>query len=124
MFPIQTIRDMRHGLRALRRGRAVSVLAVLAYALGIAVTTSVFSVFYGVLLKPLPYPEPDELVLVYDVQPACATCPASWAARRSSSMSSKRATAADPGSRPARWIRPSMGRRKSSSIMARITPST
>ena len=60
------------------RGRATTVFAVLAFALGIGVTTAVFSLFYGVLLKPLPYPNPDELVMVYDTQPACPTCPASF----------------------------------------------
>lgn len=70
--------DLRHGLRTLRRGRGVTGLAVLAFALGIGVTTAVFSLFYGVLLKPLPYPDPDALVIVYDTQPACTTCPASY----------------------------------------------
>jgi putative ABC transport system permease protein len=46
--------------------------------LGIGITTAVFSLFYGVLLKPLPYPNPDELVILYDTQPACTTCPASF----------------------------------------------
>jgi putative ABC transport system permease protein len=70
--------DCRSGLRALRRGRAVTALAVLAFALGIGVTTAVFSLFYGVLIKPLPYPDPDKLVVVYGTQPACHTCPASF----------------------------------------------
>jgi predicted permease len=38
----------------------------------------VFSIFNGVLLAPLPFPDPDQLVAVYDTQPACATCPASF----------------------------------------------
>jgi hypothetical protein len=54
------------------------VFAVLAFALGIGITTAVFTLFYSVLIKPLPYPDPDRLVLVYDVQPACKTCPASF----------------------------------------------
>ena len=54
------------------------MFAVLAFALGTGMTTAVFSLFYGVLLKPLPYPNPDELVMVYDTQPACTTCPASF----------------------------------------------
>jgi hypothetical protein len=65
-------------LRAVIRSRFVSVLAIVAFALGIAVTTAVFSIFDGVLLAPLPFPEPDRLVMVYDTQPACATCPASY----------------------------------------------
>jgi putative ABC transport system permease protein len=60
------------------RGRATTLFAVLAFALGTGITTAVFSLFYGVLIKPLPYPNPDELVVVYDTQPACSTCPASF----------------------------------------------
>jgi predicted permease len=71
-------RDVRHALRSLRRSRSVTSLAVLAFALGIGITTAVFTLFHGVLVKPLPYPDPDRLVIVYDVQPACATCPASF----------------------------------------------
>lgn len=70
--------DIRSGARALRRIRGASTLAVLAFALGIGITTAVFSVFYGVLLKPLPYPEADRMVRIFDVQPACGTCPASF----------------------------------------------
>jgi putative ABC transport system permease protein len=70
--------DLRHALRACLRAPFVSLLAILAFALGIGVTTTVFSMFYGVLLKPLPYPHSDELVAVYDTQPACRTCPASY----------------------------------------------
>ena len=51
---------------------------MLAFALGIGVTTAVFSIFNSVLLAPLPYPDPDALVMVFDTQPACATCPASF----------------------------------------------
>lgn len=70
--------DLRHAVRSTRRSPLVSILAVVAFALGIGVTTTVFSIFYGVLMKPLPYPDPDQLVTVYDTQPACATCPASF----------------------------------------------
>src|SRR5918994_1895528 len=70
--------DFRYAFRATRRSPLVSILAVVAFALGIGVTTTVFSIFYGVLLKPLPFPRPDELVSVFDTQPACNTCPASF----------------------------------------------
>ena len=72
------INDSRAAWRVIRRGRATSAFAVLAFALGTGITTAVFSLFYGVLLKPLPYPNSDELVAVYDTQPACKTCPASF----------------------------------------------
>jgi hypothetical protein len=71
-------RDVRHAIRACIRGRSVTVLIVLAFALGIGITTAVFSIFNAVLLTPLPYPDSAELVAVYDTQPACATCPASF----------------------------------------------
>ena len=70
--------EFRYALRTFVRGRFVTGLAVLAFALGIGVTTAVFSIFNGVLLTPLPYPDPEELVAVFDTQPACATCPASF----------------------------------------------
>jgi putative ABC transport system permease protein len=70
--------DFRHALRAARRSPLVTTLAVVALALGIGVTTTVFSIFHGVLLAPLPYPSPRQLVAVYDTQPACSACPASF----------------------------------------------
>ena len=73
-----TRRDLRFAIRTAVRTRSVSILAILAFALGIGVTTAVFSIFNGVLLAPLPFPDADQLVSVYDTQPACATCPASY----------------------------------------------
>jgi putative ABC transport system permease protein len=54
--------DLRHAARLLRREPGYAAIAVLAIALGIGATTTLFSVTYGVLLKPLPWPEPDRLV--------------------------------------------------------------
>src|SRR5579862_4591534 len=70
--------DFRYAVRTATRTPSVSILAILAFALGIGVTTAVFSIFNSVLLAPLPFPDPDQLVVVYDTQPACATCPASY----------------------------------------------
>ena len=70
--------DLKVAVRTITRSRFVSALAVIAFALGIGVTTAVFSIFNSVLLKPLPYPDPDQLVVVYGTQPACPTCPASF----------------------------------------------
>ena len=56
--------DARYGLRLLRREPGFAFVAMLTIALGIGSTTTLFSVAYGVLLKPLPWPEPDRLVRV------------------------------------------------------------
>ena len=72
------ILEARYAVRSVLRSRSVAILAVLALALGIGITTAVFSIFNSVLLAPLPYPNPDQLVMVFDTQPACATCPASF----------------------------------------------
>jgi predicted permease len=57
-----SLQDLRRGARALRRAPAYSLAAVLTLALGIGATTAVFTVVQGVLIKPLPYPDPDRLV--------------------------------------------------------------
>ena len=56
------IQDFKIAARALRRQRTFSIVAILTLALGIGATTAIFSVVYGILLKPLPYVESDRLV--------------------------------------------------------------
>jgi putative ABC transport system permease protein len=56
------LQDLRHAGRVLRREPGYTATAALAIALGVGATTTLFSVTYGVLLKPLPWPEPDRLV--------------------------------------------------------------
>src|ERR671913_1621692 len=70
--------DIRYAIRTAVRTKSIAILAIVAFALGIGVTTAVFSIFNSVLLAPLPFPRPDELVAVFGTQPACATCPASF----------------------------------------------
>ena len=57
--------DLRHAARSLRRSPGYAAAAGLTFALGIGATTAIFSVVQGVLLRPLPYPEPDRLAAAY-----------------------------------------------------------
>jgi predicted permease len=59
-------RDLRISLRTLRRTPAFTAIAVLVMALGIGANVALFTVVRGVLLKPLPFDDPDGLVMIYE----------------------------------------------------------
>src|SRR6516162_2827643 len=59
-------RDIRYGARTLRRSPGFATLAVTVMALGIGATTSLFTIVRSVLLNPLPFQDPDKLVMVYE----------------------------------------------------------
>jgi len=63
------IRDIRYAARGLLRSPMFTLVAVLTLGIGTGANTAVFSVVDGVLLKPLPYPEPDELVALWHDAP-------------------------------------------------------
>lgn len=59
-----TLQDLRYGLRALGANRTFTAMAVLSLALGIGANTAIFSLLYALLLRPLPVPNPGEIVEV------------------------------------------------------------
>jgi len=61
--------DLRHGFRLLVRSPGFSAATLSTVALGVGGAAAVFSVVYGVLLRPLPYPDPSGLVRVWEVHP-------------------------------------------------------
>src|SRR5215471_19162769 len=59
------LQDFRYGWRGLRRSPSFAWICLVTLALGIGVNTAIFSVFYGVLLHPLPYDHPERLVRIW-----------------------------------------------------------
>jgi predicted permease len=65
----RTAEDLRFAMRMLRKSPAFTVLALTALALGIGATTAMFSVVSSILLKPLPFPDPRRLVMIWERPP-------------------------------------------------------
>ena len=59
--------DLRHAMRVLLENATASVVAIFTLALAIGATTAIFTVVYGVLLRPLPYPQPDRLIALWEI---------------------------------------------------------
>ena len=64
-----SLRELRYGLRTLRRTPGFTAIAILVMALGIGANVALFTVVRSVLLKPLPYPHSDRLVAIFEHNP-------------------------------------------------------
>ena len=67
------LQDVRYALSTLRRNRGFAVAGLLTLALGIGATTAVFCVVYGVLLRPMPYPDSDRIVRLSEEHPGAVS---------------------------------------------------
>jgi putative ABC transport system permease protein len=75
---LSLLSDLQFSLRQLRRAKVFAAVAVGTLALGIGCNTAIFSVFYSVLLRPLPFPDPDRLVIVSERATQFPMLSASW----------------------------------------------
>src|SRR6185437_15465778 len=64
------LRDIRYGTRTLLKSPGLTIVSILALTLGIGLTTTMFSIVYGALMKGLPYPDGNRIVTIVRANPA------------------------------------------------------
>jgi putative ABC transport system permease protein len=65
----ESLRDLRLAIRSLTKAPGFALAAILTLALGVGATSAIFSVVNGVVLRPMPYPDPESLVMVWEITP-------------------------------------------------------
>jgi putative ABC transport system permease protein len=70
--------DLRYGSRVLRKSPGFTVIALLTLALGIGANTAIFSILYGILLRPLPYKDASHLIVLHETTPRVGTVSVSY----------------------------------------------
>jgi putative ABC transport system permease protein len=70
--------DLRYAFRTLRKNRGFTCVALITLALAIGANTAIFSVVYGALLRPLPYADPDRLIVLNETHPRIGTISVSY----------------------------------------------
>ena len=66
LFLDSLVRDLRFAVRSLRRSPGFALVAILTLALVIGASTAIFSALYGLVFRPMPYPDPGRLVMLWD----------------------------------------------------------
>jgi putative ABC transport system permease protein len=100
VFVDTLVQDIRYAFRTLGRNRAFALVAILTLALSTGANTAIFTVVDAVLLKPLPYPDPDRLLTLWERSPAkgpnTTVAPANFYDWREQSRSFAKMAAIDP----------------------------